>query len=207
MFSSKYQLNKCVTHQINIYGVSVQSVDVIRYLGAWMDKHLSLKYHVKVKCKVTMFNLIRIKRLRSYLTESMCNILVMSLVMSHIDYANSILMKLPDCVLGQMERMQDIAAKIVMGKSKYESSTQCCKALHWLPIKAHIKHKFLTLVHKCVHGEAPQYLKDLISEQKSNRQGLRSANEYKKLSVPCTRRSTFADRAFSVNGPKMQCTS
>ena len=163
MFGSKYQLNKCVTHQININGVSVQSVDVIRYLGAWMDKHLSHKHHVKVKCKAAVFNLIRIKRLRSYLTESMCNILVLSLVMSHIDYANSILMKLPDCVLGQMQRVQDMAAKIVMGKSKYDSSTQYHKALHWLPIKACIEHKLLTLVHKCVHGEAPQYLKDLIS--------------------------------------------
>ena len=137
-----------------------------------MDKHLSLRHHVKVKCKAAMFNLIRIKRLRPYLTESTCNILVMSLVMSHIDYANSILMKLPDCVLGQMQRVQDIAAKIVMGKSKYDSSTQCRKALHWLPIKACIEHKLLTLVHKCVYGEAPQYLKELISEQKSNRQGL-----------------------------------
>ena len=99
MFRSKYQLNKCVTHQININEVSVESADVIRYLGAWMDKHLSLNHHVKVKCKVAMFNLIRIKRLRSYLTESMCNVLVMSLVMSHIYYANSILMKLPGCVL------------------------------------------------------------------------------------------------------------
>ena len=202
MFRSKYQHNKCVTHQININGVSVQSADVIRYLGAWMDKHLSLKHHVKVKCKAAMFNLIRIQRLRSYLMESMCNIMVMNLLMLHIDYANSILMKLPDCVLGQMQRVQDMAAKIVMGKSKYDSSTQCCKALHWLPIKAHIECKLLTLVHKCGHGEAPQYLKHLISEHKSNRKGLRSVNEYKKLSVPCTRRSTFADRAFSVNGPK-----
>ena len=63
MFRSKYQLNKCVTHQININGVSVQKSDVIRYLGAWMDKHLSFKHHIKVKCKVAMFNLIRIMRL------------------------------------------------------------------------------------------------------------------------------------------------
>ena len=131
-----------------------------------MDKHLPLKHHVKVKCKAAMFNLIRVKRLRSYLMESMCNILVMNLVMSHIDYANSLLMKLPDCVLGQMQRVQDITAKMVMGKSKYDSSTQCRKALHWLPIKVRIKHKLLKLVHECVHGEAPQYLKDLISEQK-----------------------------------------
>ena len=47
MFGSKYQLNKCVTHQININGVSVQSADVIRYLGAWMDKHFSLKHHLR----------------------------------------------------------------------------------------------------------------------------------------------------------------
>ena len=86
----------------------------------------------------------------------MCNILVMSLVMLHIDYANSILTKLPDCVLDQMQRLQDMTAKIVMGKSKYDSSTQCHKALHWLPTKACIEHKLLTLVHKCVHGEAPQ---------------------------------------------------
>ena len=90
MFESKYKLNKCITHQININGVLVQRADVIRYLGAWVDKHLSLKHHVKLKCKAAMFNLIRIKQLRSYLTESTCNILVMSLVMSHINYANSI---------------------------------------------------------------------------------------------------------------------
>ena len=202
MYRSRYQINKCITHQINISGVPVQKADVVKYLGAWMDKHLSLRHHVKLKCKAAMFNLIRIKRLRSYLTESTCNILVMSLVMSHIDYANSILMNFPECVLGQMQRVQDIAAKIVMGKSKYNSSTQCWKALHCLPIKACIEHKFLTLVHKCVHGEAPQYLKNLISEHKSDRHGLRSAKEYKKLLVPCTRRSTFADRAFSVNGLK-----
>ena len=61
MFRSRYQLNKCITHQININGVWVQRADVIRYLGAWMDKHLSLKHHVKLKCKVAMYNLIRIK--------------------------------------------------------------------------------------------------------------------------------------------------
>ena len=202
MFRSKYQLIKCVTHQININELSVQSADVIRYLGAWMDKHLSFKHHIKVKCKVAMFNLIRIKRLRAYLMESMCTILVMSLMLLHIDYVNSILMKLPDCVLCQMQRVQDMAAKIVMGKSKYDSPTQFHKALHWLPINAHIKHKLLTLVHKCVHDEVSQYLKYLICEYKSNRDGLRSANEYKKLSVPCTRRSIFVDRAFSVNRPK-----
>ena len=136
------------------------------------------------------------KQLRSYLTESTCNILVMSLVMSHIDYANSILMNLPECVLGQMQRVQDIAAKMVMGKSKYDSSTQCWKALHWLSIKACIEHKLLTLVHKCVHGEALQYLKDLNSEHKSDRHGLRSAKEYKKLLVLCTRRVHICRQGF-----------
>ena len=118
-----------------------------------------------------MFNLIRIKRLRAYLTESMCNILVMSVVVSHIDYANSILIKLPDCVLDQMQRVQDMAAKIVLGKSKYDTPTQCHKALHWLPINGHIEHKLLTLIQKCVHGEAPKCLKDLICEHKSNSDG------------------------------------
>ena len=47
---------KCITHQININGVPVQRADVIKYLGAWMDKHLSLRHHVNLKCKASMYD-------------------------------------------------------------------------------------------------------------------------------------------------------
>ena len=91
MLGSSKMLTKCITTDININGTIVKKEKVIRYLGVWMDDALSFKYHVKMKCKSAMFNLVCIKRLRPSLTVEAANILVMGLVISHLDYANSIL--------------------------------------------------------------------------------------------------------------------
>ena len=78
----------------------------------------------------------------------------------------------------------------------------CLKELHWLPIKYRVLHKLLTLVYRCLIGEAPQYLQDLLVEQPCYRQGLRSNNMYRRLIVPKTKRKTFVDRSFSVAGQR-----
>ena len=75
--------------------------------------------------------------------------------------------------------------------------------LHWLPIKYRVQYKILILVHKCIKGEAPTYLIDLIKEQPISRQGLRSASRLHHLQIPATKRKIFADRSFSVSGPRL----
>ena len=59
------------------------------------------------------------------------------------------------------------------------------------------------MVYKCLSGDAPDYLKELLNEHTPNRQGLRSEQSYKRLVVPRTVRKTFASRAFSVYGPSL----
>ena len=56
-------------------------------------------------------------------------------------------------------------------------------------------------MYKIDNGSAPQYLRDLIHPHVPKRQ-LRSSQDDKKLVVPKTVRSTFADRSISVYGPK-----
>ena len=93
-----------------------------------------------------------------------------------------------------------MAAKIVLCKSKYESSQESLWELHWLPVHRHIQHKVLTLVYKCMNGLAPDYLINLFSIH-PNGQSLRSRNIYQRLIIPQTKRKTFADRSFSVMDP------
>ena len=95
MFGSRKLLPKCHSTAININGEIVSQVALIRYLSAWLDTFLSFKHHPKVKCKAAMFSLVRIIRIRHYLTQEACNVLVMGLVISHLDYVNSVLMGLP----------------------------------------------------------------------------------------------------------------
>ena len=56
-----------------------------------------------------------------------------------------------------------MAAKIVLGKGRYDGSTGCLAELHWLPIQQRIEFKIITLVHKSLHGLVPQYLVDLLT--------------------------------------------
>ena len=132
MFGPSKMLSKCITTNININGRKVKKDNVIRYLGVWMDDVLSFKYHVKMKCKSAIFNLVCIKRLRPSLTVETANILVMGLVISHLHYANSILIGLPDVTIKQLQHIQNMAAKVVLQADKYASPRYCMKNLHCL---------------------------------------------------------------------------
>ena len=150
-----------------------------------------------------MFNLVCIKRLRPSLTVEAANTLVMGLVISHLDYANSILIGVPDVTIKQLQHVQNMAAKVVLQADKYASPRECRKNLHWLPISKRIEHKVLTIVYKCTRGLAPKYLQDLIKHCIPSRPRLHSSGSSTKLVVPHVTRQTFAARAFSVFVPSL----
>ena len=87
LFGSKTQLSKCITTNISICGDLVKGVSVIRYLGAWLDQNLNFKEHVNKKCTTAIINLNKIRNIRRYLTTEAAEVLVLSLVMSHLDYS------------------------------------------------------------------------------------------------------------------------
>ena len=150
-----------------------------------------------------MWNVQKIKHIRKYLTQGAAQLLASSIVMSHLDYANTLLYGLPKCDLDRMQRVQNIIGKIVINESKYSSSTEMLKTLHWLPINCRIKYKLLTLVHNCLDKSAPSYLIDLLRRKAPNQSGLRSEKLNHILEVQCTTKKTFADRSFGVVGPKL----
>ena len=102
-----------------------------------------------------------------------------------------------------MQRVQNLAAKVILGKSKMDSASECLLALHCLPIRSRIKHKILTLVHKCIMGSAPEYLQNLLVVHRPSRSGLRPALDTNLLVVPFVRHKTFAGHSISIQGPKM----
>ena len=130
MFGSRKLLPKCHSTAININGDIFSQVDLIRYLGAGLDASLSFKHHIKVKCKASMFNLVRIIKIRPYLTQEACNVLVMELVISHLDYGNSVLMGLAEVDTDKLQRVQNIAAKVVLMHDKCDNPRECVNVLH-----------------------------------------------------------------------------
>ena len=108
---------------------------MMRYLGAYLDPALNLKQHIKMKCRAAMLNLLKIKATRKYLATKAYAKAVITLVMTHLDYANSILTGLPKASICQLQRVQNMAAKIILQGNKFESSSKFLEELHWLPIQ------------------------------------------------------------------------
>ena len=93
--------------------------------------------------------------------------------------------------------------KSCVKKSKHTSSKDSLQTLHWLPIRSQINFKIVVLVYKCLHGEAPEYLQNLLTTHVPGREGLRSETIIDRLIVQKTEKKTFADLTFMVAGPKL----
>ena len=58
MIGGRQQVAKTNTKEVKINGEMIQSSDCVKYLGVYDDKTLSLKTHVREKCKTAMYNLL-----------------------------------------------------------------------------------------------------------------------------------------------------
>ena len=200
-FGSKHQLEKCQEDSITVLDSKIQRKPCIRYLGAHLDSELKLTEHIKVKTKKAMFSLLLIRNIRKYIDENTCKTLVSSLVMSHLDYCSTILLGTTGKNIKMYQKVQNIAAKIICKKGKYEHVTDLFIKLHWLPIKKRIEFRALCQVWKIINDQSPEYLKRLLKYQTISK-NLRSQSK-KLLHVPRVSNKTFAARSFSVMAPQL----
>ena len=130
---------------------------------------MTFRKHICMKSHTAMLNFQRIKLICSLLTQEATHTLVRGLVTSHLDYCNAIFAGLPNCLMNILQKVQNASAKLVTSSNKYDSATSSLYQLHWLPIKARVDFKMLTVIHKCLSGNAPEYLQNLITPYKSGR--------------------------------------
>ena len=134
-----------------------------------------------------MLNFIKIKAIRPSLTVSACHTLVLMLCISHLDNANALLYGMTKKLKSKYQRIQNMCAKLVLNKKKYDSATKCLQELHWLPNEQRIQHKILLMTHKALSGQAPKYIQELIKIKTPCRQ-LRSGHSGRLLCTPSIQR-------------------
>jgi len=127
--------------------------------------------------------------------------LVAAFITSRLDCCNGVLVGLPQCTIAPLQRVQNAAARLVLGLRPSDHTTSALRQLHWLPVVFRVQYKLCILMHATANNKAPVYLRELVLQtcEMASRSGLRSSasNSYV---IPRTR-TRFAEQAFSVAGP------
>jgi len=142
-----------------------------------------------------------ISKLRRFLDQSSLECIVHAFITSKLDYCNSLFCGLPSSLISCLQRVQNIAARILTGTPRHEHIDPVLYKLHWLPVAKRVEFKTLLLVFKTIHDMAPIYLRELITQHTPSR-SLRSSDQHL-LKVPFTSSSLVQSRSFSVAGPRM----
>ena len=103
-----------------------------RNLGVVFDAELKMSDHIFSVCKSSMAAIQKIGKIRKYLDVS--TTLVYQLVISRIDYCNSLLSNTSSVHLDRIQRLQNLCARIVLRLQRRDSARVALHNLHWLPV-------------------------------------------------------------------------
>ena len=150
--------------------------DKVRNLGFILDSNFTMKQHVIKTYQTAYYELKRISSIRRYLTEDAAKQLVISCVLSRLDYCNSLLMGTPNSVIQPMQKVQNTAARLILRALRHQNCTPLLQQLYWFPVYERIKYKTASMCYNAITGSAPSYLSDLLHLYSPSR-SLRSSSD------------------------------
>ena len=141
-----------------------------------------MRQHTDSVCRASFPELRRASSIRPYLSQSATARLVEAMIISRLDYCNSVFAGLPADRVARLQRIQNKAARLVMKKRKGDLVTSLLKELHWSPVKFRCQYNIATLAHRHFEGSLPPYPSSSHCTYEPSR-SLRSSKE-KLLKIP-----------------------
>ena len=166
----------------NIGGNSVPFKTSVKYLGVHLDKTLSMQKYISSICCASFLKHRRISSIRPYLSQSAAAKLVAAMVISRLDYCNSVFIGLLADQIARLHRVQNNAAQLVLKRRRRDHVTPLLKELHWLPVNFRWQYRIATLAYRHFEGSLPPYLFSSLCTYEPSR-SLRYSNE-KLLKIP-----------------------
>ena len=112
----KQQTDKQTSQVVpNLTPMSISGCDIpfsqsVRNLGFYLNETLSMDVHIKYLCRILFCQLRTVGKVRSFLSTNAANKLAISLILSRLDYCNSLLAGIPDNKLNKFQRIQNHVA-------------------------------------------------------------------------------------------------
>ena len=118
----------------------------VKNVGVWLDKNLTMDKHINQTVSHCYKILKDIGRIRKCLQQTHIERLIHAMISSRIDQNNSLYINISKENMYKLQKLQNAAAKLILGRRKRDSATEALKTLHWLNVDARITFKILLLV-------------------------------------------------------------
>ena len=201
IFGTCQRLKKIDYITIRIGSENIIPAEHVRNLGFLMDKFCKNSKHINYCSSLLCHQLRNMWNIRGKLNFDTAKTVVQALILSKLDYYNSLLVRTPECHLSWLQHVQNMACRVVCNLRKYDHVSASMYSLHWLRVRECMTYKIAYLVHCCKMGSAPQYLIDVLPIATHNH-SLRSSTSGNLPSAKC-RTSLASEGSFSAAGPKI----
>ena len=100
---------------MSISGCDIPFSQSVRNLGFYLDERLSMDAHIKYLCRILFCQLRRTEKIRSFLSTDAANKLAVSLILSRLNYCNSLFagLSLSHLVPGDQQRVQPLTDRLL----------------------------------------------------------------------------------------------
>ena len=140
---------------LSVGEASIPFSNVVKTLGVTLDAELSIEQHVSAVVRSCFFHIRSLSKVHPYITYKAASSIAVCLILSKLDYCNSLLSGLPQKQIKRLQAVQNAAARTVMKCKKTDHITPILRQLHWLPIQKRIRHKILSATYRSVHDNTP----------------------------------------------------
>ena len=174
-------------------------------LGVVLDSSLSFRPHIDSIVKTCNFHIRNLHMIKDFVNRKNLITLVHSLIVSKVDYCNSLFIGLPNVILKKVQSVLNRAARLIFNLPPRVPTTSSLIELHWLPIRARIEFKICLITFKALKFNQPSYIRELLSfSLHEPTSGLRSAEDPYRLQEPrAIGERGFANRSFSYIAPRL----
>ena len=177
---------------------TVQPTESVCNLGYYMDKELKGRAHISKLCSTLYLAIKKIARIRCMIDKDTTAIIMQALILSRLDYCNSLLLGCANYKLSLLQKIQNMASKVVNHTTTYDKVSRDIRSLHWLKVREHIIYKIACLMFQCYTNQAPEYLSSLVIKPHSRQ--IRSA-ELNKLPLSDAWTTHCQNCFFTIWGP------
>jgi len=140
---------------VSIAGVDlpVGLADEMKVLGVVLDRRLTFVKHVMAVARSCNYHVQAIRHVHHPLSTDLATTLACSLILSRLDYCNSLLHGAPTGSISKLQRVQNNAARIVL-----QAPRRLLRQLHWLPVHHRIDYKLAVMTYKIHRSSTLTYL-------------------------------------------------